>query len=80
MATTLLALLEEKYPHAIKVWDRWNYRISSPISLDDRPLVQVTLENKSGMCMIVSFDLVWISFDLNKKKGGKSKVCNFVKN
>lgn len=29
-------------------WDRWDYRIVSPASVDDEPFVYVFLKNKDG--------------------------------
>jgi len=45
---TLLDLLKEKYPDTMILWDRWDYTVLSPVSLDDAPIVQVVLKNKSG--------------------------------
>jgi len=45
---TVLEALERRYPHTVANWDKWDYRISSPVSLDDHAIVQVTLINKLG--------------------------------
>ena len=45
---TLMALLEVKYPQVLEVWDRWDYKVLGPLSLDDAPQVVVILKNKNG--------------------------------
>lgn len=59
MQTTILGLLKKKYPEAVKKWDGWDYKILSPVSLDDLPTIQVYLRNKGkgGLQMQLGLDL-----------------------
>lgn len=45
----MLAAIERRYPEAVKNWDKWDYKIVAPVSLDDVPAITVILKNKNGM-------------------------------
>jgi len=51
----LLDELERLYPEDVKRWDRFDYKVWSPISLDDTPAVCIVLKNKDKT--EVSFNL-----------------------
>jgi hypothetical protein len=35
------------------MWDQWDYKILAPLSLDDRAVVTVVLQNKNGFMFSV---------------------------
>ena len=51
-------ILEMEYPEQVKRWDRWNYKIHSPLSFDDLAKVTIALINKDGT--VVHVDLLII--------------------
>jgi hypothetical protein len=57
MIQTLYELVNHLFPDALEVWDKWDYRISAPLSLDDAPFVQVTLVNANKTSMMLRLPL-----------------------
>jgi len=46
--TTILQLIQSTDPEAARWWDREDYQIHSPVSLDDLARVEVILINRDG--------------------------------
>ena len=54
---TVLDLVRETHRETFARWDGWDYRITSPLSLDDLAFVTVTLINESRDQINICFDL-----------------------
>lgn len=52
-SATLFDLLKEQFPKAVEVWDREDYQIHAPLSLDDPPEIHVKLINKGKRLAMV---------------------------
>lgn len=50
---SLWSLLESQIPEKLRMWDQWDYKILAPLSLDDRAVVTVVLQNKNGFMFSV---------------------------
>lgn len=48
MIKSLENILHERRPVAMRQWDKWDYRVVGPVSLDDSAVVRVELLNQDG--------------------------------
>lgn len=68
---TLLSLLRERddFVRAETKWDRWNYQVFSPASLDDNAQLVVELVNRdsSRQRVTVELSLGWVSVTKHKR-------------
>lgn len=45
---SVLEVVQKRYPQAYEKWDRWDYKIFGPMSLDDEARVVVRFKNADG--------------------------------
>ena len=57
MIQTVYELIEAAYPEVVKLWDRYDYKIHAPVSLDDAPTIQITLKNRNKSQVMLQIPL-----------------------